>query len=134
MSCMDLSRLALAVGATARLTRFVTTDKLGEWWIKDPVDRAMDRYAAEERRVYGADAAEPWWWRYRVGLDCPYCVGFWIGAAVLASEAVTRRPRAARTAWVFGAGALALNYVTAHAGAALGDFDTDDDEHGEVAE
>jgi hypothetical protein len=49
------------------------------------------------------------------GLDCPFCVGFWIGGAVLVGEAVTRRaPSPVRAAWRLLTGALALNYVTGH--------------------
>lgn len=102
---MRLTDVLLIAGATARLSRLVTTDFIGAWWIKDPVDRAMERY--EESHP---GEPEPWWWKYRAGLDCPYCVGFWIGTGVLASYAVAGRSRF----WRFGAGALALNYVVAH--------------------
>lgn len=108
--------ISIAVLASARLSRLVVTDDLGKWWIKEPIDRAMDRYADTAE-------AEPWWWKYRSGLDCPFCVGFWLGAATLTARAVLPRK-----VWLAGAGALALNYAASHIGARLGDFDTDDEE------
>lgn len=118
---MDLKTLALMGGATARLTRFVTTDSLGEWWIKEPIDRAMNDYAerASQQARFGSGARdgsevqEPWWWKYREGLDCPWCVGFWIGAGVLVAERATRKHRVSRETFRLAAGALALNLVTA---------------------
>lgn len=127
---MRLSDIALATLATARLSRLVITDKLGHWWIQEPVARAMSDYAAHEiarAAEEDRDPVEPAWWRYEQGLQCPWCVGFWLGAGVLTAGAIaTRRPGIARTAWRLGAGSLALNYVTAHLGSHLGDFDTDD--------
>lgn len=89
--------------ASARLTRFVVADNLGRWLVKDPVDAAMDRYAEQH-------AEEPWWWKYREGLDCPFCAGFWLGLGVLAGEQVLGGNRAWRTI----TGALAMNYVVGH--------------------
>lgn len=128
---MRLTDLTLTVLASARLTRFVITDSMGKWWIKDPIDEAMDGYAREATEYAlrtGTDVHEPWWWKYREGLDCAYCAGFWIGAGVLATHAATaRRPRL-RRAWRFAAGAFALNYAAAHLGSALGDFDHANDD------
>lgn len=107
---------ALALGAAARLSRLVITDDIGQWWVKDPIDRAMDAYAEHAEH-------EPWWWKYRSGLECPFCVGFWLGAGVLVSRAVLPKPL-----WRLGAGALALNYVASHLGSRLGDFDTEDED------
>lgn len=87
---------ALAAGATARLTRLVTTDDLGRHFV-DPVQIAL-----VQRGV------EPW---VAAGLDCPYCVGYWLGTAVLASHALASRTRPTHAAWRFVAGSLALNYV-----------------------
>ena len=115
-------RVILPLLAAVRLTRLVVTDDLGRWWIHEPIDRAMDAYA--ERELWTAahedrDPVEPWWWKYRSGLDCPFCVGFWICVGTLAAQRALPRP-------VFTALAapLALNYVTAHLGSRLGDFDT----------
>lgn len=113
---MRLIDTSLAVLAAARLSRLVITDDIGRWWIREPVDRAMDAYA-ETAEI------EPWWWKYRSGLECPFCVGFWLGGAVLVGHAALPRPM-----WRAAAGALALNYVASHIGARLGDFDTDDEE------
>lgn len=121
---MRIVDLALAVGASARLSRLVITDDLGKWWIREPVDRAMDEYAAGElleADQQGREPQEPWWWKYRSGLDCPFCVGFWLGAAVLVAHRVLPAP-----VWRFGVSALALNYVASHIGSRLGDFDEED--------
>ncbi|QHB37144.1 hypothetical protein QDA03_gp09 [Microbacterium phage Terij] len=48
------------------------------------------------------------------GLDCPFCVGFWLtGAAVLAAAAANRGPRRRATFQVL-AGAFGANYLTGH--------------------
>ena len=39
---MNLSRLALVAIATARLTRFVTSDWLGEWTLVRPLKRMRE--------------------------------------------------------------------------------------------
>lgn len=136
MWAMRASTVLLAAGASARLSRLVITDKIGRWWIHEPIDRAMAAYA--DREVAQADADErdvrvPWWWRYRDGLDCPFCVGFWLTAAVVVTGAAAdRAPGRARTAWRLGAGVLAANYVVAHIGARLGDFEDQHDETDET--
>lgn len=126
---MRLLDVPIAILASARLSRLVVTDDLGQWWIHDPIDYAMASYARNE--VHAADREKrdvvtPWWWKYRSGLDCPWCVGFWLGGLLLLGHLLLPR-----TIWRGVAGTLALNYVTAHAGIALGDFDTDDDEETE---
>lgn len=110
---MRLPDIPLAILASARLSRLVVTDDLGKWWVKEPVDRAMD-LAAETMEV------EPWWWRYRSGLDCPWCVGFWLGGLLLLGHLLLPR-----TVWRGVAGALALNYASTHLGSRLGDYGTD---------
>lgn len=131
------ARLALVTLATARLTRFVTTDWLGEWWLVRPAKRWAQRHEApivdrdgnglpeygDDHRTRAAVAhtleQEPDpdnGWRSKLvhGLDCPFCVGFWIGGAVLVGEAVTRRAPRLRGAWTLALGALALNYIVGH--------------------
>jgi len=123
---MRLIDIPLTILATARLSRLVITDDLGRWHIHEPVDRAMDAYAEREMWAaanVGQAPREPWWWRYRSGLDCPFCVGFWLGAAVLAAYPILPRP-----VWRAGTAALALNYTAAHLGARLGDYDTEEDQ------
>ena len=129
---MRLLDPALAVLASARLSRLVITDDLGRWLIHDPIDRAMDRYA--ERELWaaanvGQEPREPWWWKYRSGLDCPFCIGFWLSLLVVGlGAAATRREGIGAIAWRAGTGALATNYVASHLGARLGDFDTDEED------
>ena len=129
---MRIVDLALAVGASARLSRLVITDDIGRWWVKEPVDRAMDAYA--EREIWasanvGQEPQVPWWWKYRSGLDCPFCIGFWLSLLVVGlGAAATRREGIGAIAWRAGTGALATNYVASHLGSRLGDFDTEEED------
>jgi len=123
---MDIIGWLLIVGFTLRLTRFIITDSLGHWWIQDPIDRAMARYADRkiaEAQQAGTSPEDPWWWKYRAGLWCPYCVGFWVGVAVIASYLLWGHTEL----WKVVAGAFTLNWVTAHVGARLGDAEGNDD-------
>lgn len=139
----------LALGLALRATRFITSDTLGEWLIvgpakrwalrditapatatdthKDEIERlkalALDDHSMEEQNAlidYGTEgpgASK----RARLvkGLDCPFCVGFWItGSALLAGLLASRGPRR-RTAFRFIAGVFTANYVTGHIGARL---------------
>ncbi len=102
---MDISLVALA---TARLTRFVTTDSLGEWLIRKPAYR-WAKYDPEYAPEEGNRRQE-----IVSGLDCPYCVGTWVGYSVLASWGLARHNKNTHRAWRFVAGGLALNYVIGH--------------------
>lgn len=116
--------IGLTLLATLRLTRFVTSDWLGHWWIVRPA-----RVWALRRAGYlgpgGEDPDDVWAdidphrdesraIRAVTGLDCPFCVGFWIGAGVLAVSSLSRRIPALSAAWSLSAAALALNYVAGH--------------------
>lgn len=123
---------ALIVGATMRLTRLITTDDLGKWLILEPLHKrlltppapasahAHARLLAEvhladtDQAVTGhLDAATPPtskpWHKYLAGLECPHCVGMWVGVAVAASYLAARRRPRALAAWRFAASTLALN-------------------------
>lgn len=105
-----LGGTVLALGAAARLTRFVVTDDLGEWWIKEPLRSK-------------AAKLDPRWDKYVEGLDCSFCVGFWATAAVMGAGSVLRWNRA----WQWGAGVFAASYVVAHVSSRLdADGDSDD--------
>lgn len=88
---------ALVVGAAARVTRFVTQDQLGQWWIREPLDRQ-------------AVKLDPRWDKYTDGLDCPHCVGFWATALVVGAGTALRWGRV----WQVGAGVWAASYVVGH--------------------
>ena len=103
----------LIVLGTARATRFVTEDTLGHWLLVQPARR----WAMYGTKLYHAPAyvideewreTDPTTKRQKLvsGLDCPFCVGFWIGVAVL----LTHRIPGAR----FILTALSLNYVVGH--------------------
>ena len=122
---------ALVVLATARLTRFITEDTLGHWLI---VRRA--RLWAVPRSSMGGwtegDGTTParpevvidhaWegldpnyeGWKVKLvsGLDCRWCVGFWLGVAVLLTH------RIPGVKWVLTA--LALNSVANYVGEKIG--------------
>lgn len=99
---------ALVIGAAARLTRFVTTDSLGEWWIKEPAREYAARFDPR------AD-------KYVDGLDCPHCVGFWATALVMGSGAALRWGKT----WQWGAAVWAGSYVVGHL---VAHADSEDDE------
>jgi hypothetical protein len=106
----------LTLGTTLRLTRLIVADDLGAWWLRWPVDNAKHRWMQRH-----GTSVEPGWARYADGLTCPFCVGYWVGAAVLASYAVAGHTRA----WRFLAATLTLNEVAGHLAARLGDTATE---------
>lgn len=96
----------LVLGASARLTRLVTTDDLGAMWLREPLQRAA---------LQRSDATV----RYADGLDCPFCAGFWVSLLVTSSYTLSRRRPATLAAWRIVAAALTANYVTGHVSARL---------------
>ena len=106
----QLAAAAIAVGAAGRITRFITQDDLGEWWIKEPLRNK-------------AAQLDPRWDKYVEGLECDYCVGFWASAAVIGAGAALRWNRV----WQWGAGTFAAAYVVSHMTARLDHPDDDDD-------
>lgn len=107
MAHLPLGDALLAVGATVRLTRLVTTDSLGEHLIRTPAERWAARHPEHDWKV--------------AGLYCPFCAGYWLGAAVLVAHAATSNSPRARGLWRLGAATLALNYVVGHVSARLDD-------------
>ena len=116
-----LAWIGVAALATARLTRFFTSDKLGEWLIVGRVKRWASQIESPVTppalgEVDPYPTPEPHWgWRSKLvsGLDCPYCVGFWLGALVLAVLPLRRVPVLGALIR-FGLGAFALNYAVGH--------------------
>lgn len=117
----------LALGLTLRLTRLITTDWLGHWWFVQPARR----WALYGTRLYHAPAevidqewtlVEPTGARQKLvkGLDCPHCVGFWIGGLVLLGSVVcTALGPTPRALWRFTAAAFSLSYLAGHISARL---------------
>lgn len=99
----------LIIGASLRLTRFVVTDDLGGWLIREPVHASAQRHGTREAQ------------RLAEGIDCPFCVGQWIAAGVLGSYLLARRRPATLAAWRYVAGSLALNHLTAHIAVRIND-------------
>lgn len=112
----------LVILAAARLTRFVTSDTLGEWMFVGKAKRWAWRVEspAGEPEMFGVPDPYPtpeakWGWRSKLvhGLDCPFCVGFWIGGLVLLGE-VTIGRSPLRPLWRFGLTMLGMNYLVGH--------------------
>jgi hypothetical protein len=99
--------LVLLVLVTLRLTRVVTTDSIGQWWLYKPI--AKRAYRGKESR----------WAKYVEGLQCPFCVGFWIGVAACISLWLVGGPGEAAEWWRWMTGVFALNYITGHIGSRL---------------
>ena len=119
MTALSLFTGLLAVLGAARITRVIVTDDIGLWYIRGPLVSWVIKHEPDH---FG--------WRSRLwsGLDCPFCVGFWVGVLVLVSLAAVGGPDAdttAATIWRWVMAAFALNYVTAHVGARLGDVSDD---------
>lgn len=110
MTYLHVLDILLGAGLTLRLTRLVVTDDLGQWWIKDPLDSWLHR-GTRRIRLH----------KYLSGLECVFCVGFWVGAGALASLALAGGPGEAHEVWRWVAAAFALNWVTAHVGSRAGD-------------
>jgi hypothetical protein len=129
----------LAVGAATRLTRFVISEDLGKWVIRDPAKdwanpslrliRERDRLIragvpeSELRRVEYRQTTEPKTWREKAvsGLDCPFCVGTWLHIGAQAISASLPAQGYSRTAWRVLAGGLTASWAMAHIGVRLGD-------------
>ena len=124
--------------ATARLSRFLTTDKLGDWLIVRPAKAWAIRHEGEETIVVATEqtasgeevptlyerTGEPdeengWRSKLVAGLECPFCAGFWLGAGVLAADAALPERGVARGVFDLGTRALALNYMAGHVSSRL---------------
>ena len=86
---MTVLEAVLLVGFAARLTRLVIVDEIAE-----PV---VVRLAASSRWLESL-------------LSCPFCIGFWLSAAVLGSWVLA----GGTVAWQLVAGVFTLNYVHGH--------------------
>lgn len=139
-----LAALIVLVLTVLRLTRFVTSDFLGEWVLVRPLkkwafdaetekpntskffvteadrERAELRLDAYEKARETGDPNPNNGWRSKLvkGLDCPFCVGFWLGLLALVLWPLARVPFLGKLIRL-GAGALALNYVVGHVSSRL---------------
>lgn len=123
-----MSKFALILLATLRLTRFVTSDHLGHWWLVQPARR----WALESSRYghFGDHEADDLWEeaanlpdppapvKLVKGLDCPFCVGFWLGALILLGDTIVGKSPL-RPLWALGLATFSLNYVVGHISARI---------------
>ncbi len=119
--------IALLLGFTLRLIRLVVIDDLGGWLIREPAQRWVMRRAEKSGRDWARTKA----YKLVSGLDCPFCVGFWLAALTMASLLVAGGPGADGSlsmVWRVVAGVFTLNWVAAHVGSRLGDAGYADDE------
>ena len=119
---MTPARAALLTLAAARLTRLVVWDEIADWWLKDPIDRAAEQWYEHESARLGHEPEQPWWWKYRSGLDCPHCFSFWAALAVFGIDALAGDSKM----WRLLTSALATSYVVGHVSARLDDGGEDD--------
>lgn len=114
---MNIVRDIVALTAAARLTRLVTTDWLGEWSIVQPAKEWAENHdGPQDVHSVENQGRRPDLWRSRLvsGLDCPFCVGFWITAGTLAINRLPLPPIMA-TGRDLVLDALAGSYIVGHA-------------------
>ena len=110
----------LLLGSTMRLTRLIVKDDLGAWLVRHPAWEWAQpgEMPPHHLQTLGGHLSRT---NLISGLECPFCVGFWIGTANLAAMLISRRRPSSRAAWRFMAAAFTLNEIAAHLGARLGD-------------
>lgn len=141
MTLLAAFTVLLALLAAMRLSRVILVDDIGLWYVRGPASLwainhesslppipEVEPQHLDEVVDLREEEAPTLGWRSRLvaGLNCPFCVGWWIGALVLLSLALVGGPDSESTAaniWRWVAGAFALNYVAAHLGSRLGDVD-----------
>lgn len=112
VAMIRLQDALLATGASVRLSRAVTTDTIG-LVVREPAHRWANRH---DHFFVGDELWSRNGWRTHLvdGLECPFCVGFWIGLGVVVLRvAVDDRPKAVK-AWRTVAAALTMNYAVGH--------------------
>jgi hypothetical protein len=120
MTTAEVIDLLLLLGLTLRLYRLVFVDDLGIWWIQAPIARLSYRLTevGPNRPIPPGRMRAA---RYLTGADCRWCLGFWLGAAMLAMLYIAGGPGHAATWWRVTAGTFTLNYVAAHLSVWAGD-------------
>lgn len=108
LTCMNKLDIALILGASARLSRLVIVDDAGFYLFRKPAATKIKNTKVREVVLDG--------------LDCPFCIGFWLALLVVTSYFVATKTK---TLWIWRIlfGSLAANYAAAHLGIALKDFE-----------
>jgi hypothetical protein len=100
--------LLLLVGFTLRTIRLVCTDTITDRYLRRHVVAWAERDDTGSREFW-AD-----------GLECGFCVGFWLTGLCLLSLYLAGGPGDAALWWHVLAGWFTLNYVTAHIWSRIG--------------
>jgi hypothetical protein len=102
MTVWMIANTLLLILGTARLVRLITADALTqplrdrlEAWAYTPADEA-----AQRRRLFWLEFAE-----------CPFCIGFWLGAIFLIVFVLVGGPATTPFWWDLIMSALALNMI-----------------------
>lgn len=118
--------LLLLVLSTLRLSRLVTSDQIGEWFIQEPAKRwaTMADVTTDYEPYMGEvlrQTDNPDGWRHRLvdGLICGFCEGYWIGVVTIVVLAMLGGPGDAPDWWRVLSGTFALSYVIGHVSARL---------------
>jgi hypothetical protein len=96
-----IADLLLLAGLTLRIIHLVTTDTISDRYLRQP---AYKWAGDDERREFWAE-----------GLECPWCVGFWLSGVCLASLILAGGPGDAADWWRVAAGWFTLSYLAARA-------------------
>lgn len=107
----------IAILAALRLTRLVVRDWLGEWTIVQPAKAWAQKHDGEvDPHSAAAQGVGTKFWRTKLtsGLDCPFCVSFWLTLGCLVFSRIDL-PQPAAQFRDLVLKALAGSYVVGHA-------------------
>lgn len=114
MSVMAFVDTCLLLGLTLRLSRLITGDHVGLWFVRGPASMWAQRHEPN---------GDGWRAKLQLGLDCPFCIGFWLGGLALLSLWLAGGPGDAAAWWRWSAGLFALNWAVGHIAGRMGDVD-----------
>lgn len=127
---------SITFGMALRLTRFIVVDDLGRWTVKGPYQRHAVEVEAEAIRretsrinhaaneghrarlvARHADAVtgrRPYTTAQKIshGLECPYCVGTWVGIGTFALAAVASRHDTSKRMFAIVASGLTASFLS----------------------
>jgi hypothetical protein len=114
---------ALTAQTEERKRIIAVQENLVQWELQQQItpdeQKRLDELRAETGMWDQYDEHYPISWQQKLahGLDCPFCVGFWVGLIML--SATVLMPQALQKPWKVLLGALGLNYVVGHVSSRL---------------